>query len=134
MKPRGSGSHPSPDQPTPRPISKPDKPDSSRVTYLTDEQKAALNAKYGYHLHLLIGEETNETIVMGVLKKSHIYLDTCTKNGLNIAALQFVLLKGSQQISACCVLSEFSGASRALIGALRVNPWSAPNVCEQLDK
>ncbi|CAD7947630.1 unnamed protein product [Amoebophrya sp. A25] len=140
-----------------------------------------INARYGYHVHLQIGQ-INDSTVYSVLQTADIFFDTCTKNGLNIAAFKFILIHGVQnettnhhgpstgtspgiraqsaptskekeQMRAagagstsasagpqackrpgnCLILSEFSGASRALIGALRVNPWSTPNICQQLD-
>ena len=52
-----------------------------------------VNSRYGYHIHIQLGA-INDMTAYSVLSITNIYLDCCIKNGLNIAALRFILIKG----------------------------------------
>ncbi|CAD7924794.1 unnamed protein product [Amoebophrya sp. A120] len=169
--------------------------DTPRLEHEVCQCAREINERFGYHIHLQIGQ-INDTTAFQVLQTANIYIDTCTKNGLNIAAFKFIMIHGqnsaalmqqqtdphqssnqnskekpaggsaggtavsnerdqyggggsgqssktnlnnpsgqqrSNYENCAVILSEFSGASRALIGALRVNPWSTPNICQQMD-
>jgi trehalose 6-phosphate synthase/phosphatase len=64
-----------------------------------------------------------------ILAVADMYVDTSIKDGLNLVPLEYVLVReatGKRQGS--LVVSEFTGCSRVLEGAVKVNPWDVQGV------
>jgi trehalose-6-phosphate synthase len=53
---------------------------------------------------------------------SDVFLSTCLRSGLSLYPMEFVVANENSE-GGILILSEFSGVSRVLNGAIIVNPW-----------
>mmetsp|Transcript_33382 Transcript_33382/g.76212 ORF Transcript_33382/g.76212 Transcript_33382/m.76212 type:complete len:1066 (+) Transcript_33382:37-3234(+) len=68
---------------------------------------------------------------LATLQAMNILLDTSTKDGLNLMPFMFYL-SHTEDKSGVVIVSEFSGCSSVLPGALQINPWHTQAVVEAL--
>ncbi|BAM39102.1 trehalose-6-phosphate synthase [Theileria orientalis strain Shintoku] len=62
---------------------------------------------------------------------SDCFMDTSIRGGINLCAFEYVYCrKGKPALS---IISEFTGFSKTLVSAIRVNPWHTDSVMEALD-
>ncbi|CAK9011725.1 unnamed protein product [Durusdinium trenchii] len=61
---------------------------------------------------------------LGLFRAADILLDTSAKNGLNLMPFEFITAQHGTPNPKVCIVSEFSGCSRVLMGSLRINPWN----------
>mmetsp|Transcript_8362 Transcript_8362/g.19593 ORF Transcript_8362/g.19593 Transcript_8362/m.19593 type:complete len:660 (+) Transcript_8362:579-2558(+) len=59
---------------------------------------------------------------------------TAIRDGLNMLPFEYVCARRLKGDGGVCVLSEFTGCSRVLNGAIRINPFSLVSVVEALDR
>lgn len=76
--------------------------------------------------------ERNERL--GLFRAADILLDTSAKNGLNLMPFEFVTAQHGTSTSKVCIVSEFSGCSRVLLGSLRINPWNNSALCTTFER
>lgn len=74
---------------------------------------------------------------LALFRAAHVLLDTSVKAGLNLMPFEFVTAHhdDSESRQSSIIVSEFSGCSRVMLGALRVNPWNTAQVvaaCERV--
>ena len=74
-------------------------------------------------------ERAERTDRLGLFRAADILLDTSAKNGLNLMPFEFVTAQHGTPTSKVCIVSEFSGCSRVLLGSLRINPWNNSALC-----
>lgn len=70
----------------------------------------------------------------GAMLAADVGLITCERDGLNTAALEFVVghhLKGTHSQ---LILSEFTGTASTLVDAVQVNPWDFAGVAQTIKK
>ena len=81
---------------------------------------------------LVLGEvETDEKYAL--MQSADVFVDTQVKDGLNIAPFEYLACHHEDRMG-LVIVSEFSGCSRVLQGALAVNPWNTGQVvaaCER---
>eukprot|EP00397_Hematodinium_sp_SG-2012_P005352 GEMP01005371.1.p1 GENE.GEMP01005371.1~~GEMP01005371.1.p1 ORF type:complete len:1078 (+),score=211.66 GEMP01005371.1:44-3277(+) len=90
-----------------------------------------INKQFGYHVFFKV-HDFDHIERFSLLKAAPIFLNTSIKEGLNIGPFEF-LASHAEDKQGIVIVSEFAGCSRALMGALRVNPWSISAVCNSLD-
>jgi len=95
------------------------------------EKVDSINNTYGYHIFFKVADFENADRY-SVLEAADVYLDTSIKDGLNVIPFEYLATHAVDE-QGIVIVSEFTGCSRALMGALRVNPWSTTGVCHKLD-
>ena len=84
-------------------------------------------------VEIFIGEFDHET-KYAALRTADCLIDTCLKDGLNLIPFEFCAARLSldQPSGGVMIISEFTGCSRVLVGALKVNPWNTDRVAEAM--
>ncbi|CEP63061.1 trehalose-phosphatase TPS2 LALA0_S07e01530g [Lachancea lanzarotensis] len=101
----------------------------------------SINSQYGslnfapvQHYHMRIPED----VYYSLLRAADLCLITSVRDGMNTTALEYVTVKSRSTKENCyanpLVLSEFSGTSTVLKGAILVNPWDAVAVSKAIKK
>jgi trehalose 6-phosphate synthase/phosphatase len=102
-----------------------------KVQYINDTFGAG-------HVHW-IEQDVTPMESMAMLGAIDILVDTTISDGFNMVPFEFYAshgqnLEGSFPSSPACIVSEFSGCNRALMGAFRINPWNIRGMQEVFDK
>lgn len=74
-------------------------------------------------------ERIERTDRLALFRAADVLLDTSAKNGLNLMPFEFVAAHHDMDDNKACIVSEFSGCSRVLLGSLRANPWNNSALC-----
>ncbi|CAD7955266.1 unnamed protein product [Amoebophrya sp. A25] len=86
----------------------------------------SINDTFGHHV-LLILSEIDRDEKLALLQATDVLLDTQVKDGMNLCPLEFLACRSKERI-APVIVSEFSGVSQVLQGAVLVNPWNTSQV------
>eukprot|EP01069_Polyplicarium_translucidae_P006575 Polyplicarium_translucidae@DN2984_c0_g1_i8.p1 len=99
----------------------------------TGEAISCIDTNGGAKDHIIFEvKEVTPAEKYGLFTAADCLLDTSIRDGLNLNPFEYI----------CChrddpcplVISEFTGSSRALSSALRVNPWKAEDVASAMDR
>lgn len=78
-------------------------------------------------------EDVDRSERLALFRAADVLLDTSVKSGLNLMPFEFVAAHHDDSQSTV-IVSEFSGCSRVMLGALRVNPWNTAEVVAACEK
>eukprot|EP01038_Epipyxis_sp_PR26KG_P011996 gene11996-16059_t len=100
---------------------------------------AVINAKYANHGIVVDYEEVNgnklginERLALWLI--ADVFLLTPIREGLNLMPLEYIYARKDLPHAGVLVVSEFSTCSSLLNGSLKVNPYSALNVADTVEK
>ncbi|CAE7256832.1 TPS6 [Symbiodinium natans] len=79
-------------------------------------------------------EKIERTDRLALFRAADVLLDTSAKNGLNLMPFEFVAAHHDMNDNKACIVSEFSGCSRVLLGSLRANPWNNSALCSIMER
>ena len=90
-----------------------------------------INSEFG-NLHMLRAQEDRTAVLVA----GDVFLDCSLRDGLNLIPLEFLAAKSVASESPFVgrmIVSEGSGVSQVLNGAVRVNPWNQLEIASALD-
>jgi trehalose-6-phosphatase len=72
-------------------------------------------------------------------RMTDIHFNTQIRDGMNVFLSEYVVARTSssnhnEYVSGCALVSEFSGSSLMMSGALRINPWQTEKVADAIDR
>ena len=79
-------------------------------------------------IQLYVGDVDHAT-KFSALRVADAYVDTSLKDGLNLIPFEYCAAR-SESAASVMIISEFTGCSRVLVGAIKVNPWNTERVSE----
>ena len=82
-------------------------------------------------IELFVGE-FDHSEKFAALQIADCLLDTSLKDGLNLIPFEYCAARLAANLFGCMIISEFTGSSRVLVGALKVNPWNTDRVVEAM--
>ncbi|CAD7971849.1 unnamed protein product, partial [Amoebophrya sp. A120] len=73
---------------------------------------------------------------IALYRNANVLLDTQVRDGLNLGPFEFLACHRDAAPARKCgmILSEFTGCSRVLQGAVQINPWNTPQVIAACDR
>lgn len=97
-----------------------------------DGSRGSADASYDIYLRF---EKVDREARLALFRAGDILLDTCVKAGLNLMPFEFIAAHHDDSAQhSVSIVSEFSGCSRVLMGAIRINPWNTSELvgaCER---
>ncbi|CAD7976959.1 unnamed protein product [Amoebophrya sp. A25] len=91
-----------------------------------------VNDAFGEHI-LLITDEVERDEKLALFRSADVLVDTQVRDGLNLGPFEFLACHQDTR-RASLILSEFTGCSRVLQGAIQVNPWNTQQVQAACDR
>lgn len=80
----------------------------------------------GHHDIYVRVEDTSREDRLTLWRRANVMIETSLKDGLNLMPFEYVAChENGEDPTRVTIVSEFSGCSRVLQGAIRVNPWNA---------
>lgn len=111
--------------------------DNTKLVHDLEALAAETNKTFGRPgeppLVTLVFEDMEREKTLGVMLATDILLDSSINDGLNLTPFMFYTAHSADR-KGVAIISEFSGCSTVLTGALKVNPWDANAVMTALDK
>ncbi|CEL98035.1 unnamed protein product [Vitrella brassicaformis CCMP3155] len=97
-----------------------------------DEGRGASGHTSEFHHVVFQVKEVTREEKYALFQAADCLLDTSIRDGLNLNPFEYICCRKDEP--GAIILSEFTGCSRALASALRVNPWKIENVSEAMDR
>ncbi|EKX72062.1 trehalose-6-phosphate synthase, putative [Theileria equi strain WA] len=90
----------------------------------------SINAEFNT-THIILNRNITYEQKYALFMAADCFMDTSIRGGINLCAFEYILCR--KGMPACAIVSEFTGFSKTLLSAVRVNPWHIERVMSALD-